>query len=78
MTRNFHAVLNKFITLVVIATGQNLSIFLVFTATFLLCSQLNPVRAAAKMSAGGVGSPIQPILPVSYPSSSTNYCSEGI
>ena len=34
----------------------NLSIFLVFMATFLLCSQLNPVRAAAKMSAGGVGS----------------------
>ncbi len=38
----------------------------------------NPVRAAAKMSAGGVDNPYNQLTAVSYQSSSTNYSSEGI
>ncbi len=48
------AVLCKLITLVVIATGLA---YWVFIATFLEWSLTNQVRAAAKVSAGGVGSP---------------------
>ncbi len=58
----------KLITLVVIATGQTFQFsrvsYLVFMATFQVfmatvhqCTLLNRVRAAAKISAGGVGSP---------------------
>ncbi len=47
----FQDVLHKLISLIVIAN------FLVFTATFLWCILLNRVRGAAKISAGGVGSP---------------------
>ncbi len=59
----------------------NFSIFSGFTATFLRCTLLfllNRVRAAAKISAGGVGSPYNQLYAVSYPSSSTYYSSEGI
>ncbi len=50
-------VLSKLISLVVIAPGWGLPVFRVFvTATLLWWSLHNLVRAAAKISAGGVGS----------------------
>ncbi len=59
----------------------NFSIFsLLFT--FYVCTATCPldrVRAAAKISAGGVGSPYNQLYyTVSYPTSSTNYSSEDI
>ena len=52
-------------------------VFLVFTATFLLCSLLNWIKVALKISAGGVGSPYNQLYPVSYQSTCTNYsCTE--
>ncbi len=52
----FLAVLSKLITHVVIATSQAHP-FQVFTATFLWCSLPNQVRAAAKITAGGLKIP---------------------
>ncbi len=49
-----------------------------FHCCTLLFTLLNRVRAAAKISAGGVGSPYNQLYAVSYPSSSTNYSSEDI
>ncbi len=66
----FHAVLHaKLITLVVIATDQTFqfSWFLQLPSS----SRLGRVRAAAKISAGGVGSPYNQLYAVSYPTSST-------
>ncbi len=77
----FQAILCKLITPVVIATGQTFQ-FSGFTATFLWCTLLftllNRVKAAAKISAGGMGSPYNPnfrlwvILPLA------NYSSDDI
>ena len=54
---------------VLITLGQIFLIFLVFTATFLGCTP-NRVRAAAKVTAWGVGSPYNQLYTVSYPSPS--------
>ena len=59
-------VLYKLITPVVIATGQTFQFSWFFTASYLSSciypATLNRVRAAAKISAGGVGSPYNPSL----------------
>ncbi len=59
------AVLWKLITLVVLATSPTFQFSRVFTATFLQCTLLNKVRAAAKISAGSVGSPYNQLYTVS-------------
>ncbi len=48
-------------------------------ATFLWCTLLYRVGVAAKISAGGVGSPYNQLYAVmSYPSSSTKYSTKDI
>ncbi len=74
-----YAVLLKFITLVVIATSQTFQFSGFYSYLPLgVCALHNRVRAAAKISAGGGGSPYNQLYPVSYPTSSTNYGSEDI
>ncbi len=77
----FILLLSKLITLVVIATWAKLFNFLSFYSYLPLLyppPPLNRVRAAAKISAGGVCSPNNQLYLCELPSPSTNYSSKGI
>ena len=77
----FHAVLRNLTIHVVIAACQTFFHFRFLqqpSSSWLGVAYSNQVRAASKISAGGVGSPYNQLYTVSYPSSSTNYRSKDI